>query len=47
VSARIRKDFEAGVRGGIVTTPTVIAGEQRYAGHIDDQLPAELSARTG
>jgi protein-disulfide isomerase len=47
VSARIRDDFEAGVRGGIVTTPTLIAGAQRYAGHIDDQLPAELSARTG
>ena len=47
VSARIREDFEAGVRGGIVTTPTLIVGERRYAGHIDDQLPAELSARTG
>jgi len=46
VSARIREDFEAGVRGGIVTTPTLIAGDRRYAGHIDDQLPAELSART-
>ena len=47
VSARIREDFEAGVRGGIVTTPTLIAGEQRYVGHIDDPLPAELNARTG
>ena len=46
-TARIREDFEAGVRGGIVTTPTLIAGAQRYAGHVDDQLPAELSARTG
>jgi protein-disulfide isomerase len=47
VSARVREDFEAGVRGGIVTTPTLIAGGRRYAGYIDDQLPAELSARTG
>ena len=47
VSARIREDFEAGVRGGIVTTPTLIAGTQRYAGQISDQLPAELSARIG
>jgi protein-disulfide isomerase len=47
VAARVRQDFEAGVRGGIVTTPTVIAGERRYAGQVADQLPAELSALTG
>ena len=47
VRARVRRDFEAGVRGGVVTTPTLIAGTKRYAGNVDDQLPAELSARTG
>ena len=47
VAARVRADFETGVRGGIVTTPTLIAGGRWYAGHIDDQLPAELSARAG
>lgn len=47
VAARIRADFEGGVRGGIVTTPTLIAGGRRYAGSVDDRLPAELSARTG
>ncbi len=44
VEARIRRDFEAGVRGGIVTTPTVIAGDTRYAGRIGDQLLEELSS---
>jgi protein-disulfide isomerase len=44
VEARVRRDFEAGVRGGIVTTPTLIAGEARYAGRIDAQLLEELSS---
>jgi protein-disulfide isomerase len=47
VAARVRDDFEAGVRGGIVTTPTLIAGGRLYAGSVEDQLPAELSARAG
>jgi protein-disulfide isomerase len=44
VMAHVRRDFEAGVRGGIVTTPTLIVGETRYAGRIDAQLLAELSS---
>jgi len=44
IQARIRSDFEAGVRGGIVTTPTLIAGGARYAGRIDAQVLGELSA---
>jgi protein-disulfide isomerase len=44
VEARIRGDFEAGVRGGIVTTPTLIAGGVRYAGRIDVQVLEELSS---
>jgi protein-disulfide isomerase len=46
VVARVRRDFEGGVRGGIVTTPTLIAGEARYAGRIGDQLLEELSSET-
>jgi protein-disulfide isomerase len=44
VQARIRGDFQAGVRGGIVTTPTVVAGSARYAGRIDAQVLEELSS---
>ena len=42
VLARVRRDFESGVKGGIVTTPTVIAGEVRHAGRIDAQVLEEL-----
>jgi protein-disulfide isomerase len=44
VLARIRRDFESGVKGGIVTTPTVIAGSARYAGRVDAQVLEELSS---
>lgn len=44
VLARIRRDFESGVKGGVVTTPTVIAGGSRYAGRIDPQVLEELSS---
>jgi protein-disulfide isomerase len=46
VEARIRRDFESGVRGGIVTTPTLVAGAVVHAGRIDRQSLEELSART-
>jgi protein-disulfide isomerase len=35
VEARIRRDFESGVRGGVVTTPTLVAGGVVHAGRID------------
>jgi len=44
VKARIRRDFQSGVKGGIVTTPTLIAGAARYAGRIDAQVLEELSS---
>jgi protein-disulfide isomerase len=44
VESRIRSDFEAGVRGGIVTTPTLIAPAARYVGRIEAQVLAALSA---
>jgi protein-disulfide isomerase len=47
VEQRIRRDFEAGVRGGIVTTPTLVAPEGRHAGRIDAQVLEELSAVAG
>jgi protein-disulfide isomerase len=46
VLARIRQDFESGVKGGIVTTPTLIVGDRRYAGRIDAQVLEELSSPT-
>jgi protein-disulfide isomerase len=35
VRARVRRDFESGVRAGVVTTPTVFAGGRMLAGQID------------
>ncbi len=35
VSGRVRRDFESGVRAGVVTTPTVFAGGRVLAGEID------------
>jgi protein-disulfide isomerase len=32
VNARVRRDFDAGVRAGVVSTPTVFAGGERYVG---------------
>ena len=32
VQSRVRRDFESGVRAGVVTTPTVFAGGQVHAG---------------
>jgi len=43
VRARVRRDFESGVRAGVVTTPTVFAGGRMYAGSID----AEMLERAG
>ena len=38
VRARVRRDFESGVRAGIVTTPTLFAGGRMMAGQIDVSL---------
>jgi 2-hydroxychromene-2-carboxylate isomerase len=42
VLARVRRDFESGVRAGVVTTPTVFAGGHAHAGRFD---PTVLTAR--
>ncbi len=36
VLARVRGDFESGVRAGVVTTPALFAGGLIYSGQIDD-----------
>jgi 2-hydroxychromene-2-carboxylate isomerase len=38
VVARVRRDFEAGVRAGVVTTPTIFVGGEMYAGQIDPDV---------
>ena len=35
LKARVRRDFESGVRAGVVTTPTVFAGDRMLSGRID------------
>jgi protein-disulfide isomerase len=35
VEARVREDFQSGVRAGVVTTPTVFANGRLYAGRFD------------
>ncbi len=35
VRARVRRDFDSGVRAGVVTTPTLFAGGRMLAGQID------------
>jgi protein-disulfide isomerase len=38
VGARVRRDFQTGVRAGVVTTPTLFAGGRIYAGRIDAEI---------
>jgi protein-disulfide isomerase len=35
VTARVRRDFESGIRAGVVTTPTLSAGGVLHAGRVD------------
>lgn len=44
VQARIRRDFESGVKGAVVTTPTLIAGGVSYTGRIDARVLEELGS---
>ncbi len=44
VRARVRRDFESGVRGGIVTTPTLVVGGVAHAGQVD---PAAIEKELG
>jgi protein-disulfide isomerase len=35
VIARVKRDFESGIRGGVATTPTLFAAGRSYAGNLD------------
>ena len=41
IHARVRADFESGVRGGVVTTPTLVANGSLHTGEIDVHLLEE------
>ena len=44
VRARVRGDFESGVRGGVVTTPTLVARGALHTGEIDVRSLDQLGA---
>ena len=47
VAARIRDDFESGVRGGVVTTPTLVANGALHTGEIDVRSLEGVGAGSG
>jgi protein-disulfide isomerase len=47
VEGRVRDDFESGVRGGVVTTPTLFANGALHTGEIDVHSLEELGAGLG
>ncbi len=47
VRARVKRDFDSGVRAGVVTTPTLFAGGRLLAGNIGAVALDQLSAGTG
>ena len=47
VEGRVRGDFESGVRGGVVTTPTLFANGALHTGEIDVHSLEELGAGLG
>jgi protein-disulfide isomerase len=42
VIARVRRDFESGLRAGVGTTPTTFAGERMYPGLLTDATLDDL-----
>ncbi len=44
VQARVRGDFESGVRGGVVTTPTLVATGTLHTGEVDIHSFEQLDA---
>ena len=44
VAARVRRDFESGVRGGVVTTPTLVANGALHTGQIDIHALEQIGA---
>jgi protein-disulfide isomerase len=45
VEARVREDFQTGVRAGVVTTPTLFADGQMYAGRVEAEILDALGGR--
>jgi 2-hydroxychromene-2-carboxylate isomerase len=45
VQDRVRRDFQSGVRAGVVTTPTVFAAGQMHAGRVRDDVLDALITR--
>jgi protein-disulfide isomerase len=45
VEARVRRDFEAGIRAGVATTPTLFLDGIAHPGVPDDELLARLALR--
>ncbi len=46
VRTRVKRDFDSGVRAGVVTTPTLFAAGRMLAGNIDAVTLDQLSAAT-
>jgi protein-disulfide isomerase len=42
VLARVRRDFESGIRAGVVTTPTLWSGGALYPGKVEEGTLAEI-----
>ena len=42
VAVRVREDFRAGVRAGVVTTPTVLVGGRMFAGRATEEVLASV-----
>jgi protein-disulfide isomerase len=42
---RVEHDFRTGIRAGVTTTPTLFAGDRRYAGVPDPQLLERIATR--
>jgi protein-disulfide isomerase len=47
VRARVQRDFESGVRAGVVTTPTLFADGTVHTGNIAAEVLAKLASATG
>ena len=43
VIARVKRDFESGIRAGVVSTPTLFTASGTYTGEIDADVLAALS----
>jgi protein-disulfide isomerase len=47
VRDRVRRDFQSGVRAGVVTTPSLFVEGRLYAGQLDGDTLAELARGAG